>query len=38
VNEERLQAFHMERFSVKKLNEVRDEERYRVPDLEDLGA
>jgi hypothetical protein len=30
VNKQRLQRFHMERFDVKKLNEVEGREQYRV--------
>jgi hypothetical protein len=43
VNKQSSHRFHMERFSLKKLNEVGDNEKYHVEvsssftDLEDLG-
>jgi hypothetical protein len=30
VNKQRLQRFHMERFNLKKLNEVEGKEQYQV--------
>jgi hypothetical protein len=44
VNKQRWQEFHMERFNLKKINEVEGKEKYRVEvsnkfaALEDLGA
>jgi hypothetical protein len=44
VNKQRSQRFHMERFNLKKLNEVESKEQYRVQvsnsfaALEDLDA
>jgi hypothetical protein len=44
VNKQRSQSFHMERFNLKKLNEIEGKEQYRVEvsnrfaALEDLDA